>query len=151
MVTSHNNMTAYGYDDVFDEPEMARYAPTMRIWLYNSGFFYMRPTTPSIELPDRVAEPNSWDQAVFNEELFYPSHPGYDGLHASKRTMDYYLFMNSKVLFKTVRNDANLRKFKPVIIHVNYHPDKLPRMQAIIEFYVNGKQDALKPFPDGSV
>jgi hypothetical protein len=29
-------------------------------------------------------EPNSWDQALFNEELFYPSHPGYDGLHAAK-------------------------------------------------------------------
>ncbi|MCI92390.1 UDP-D-xylose:L-fucose alpha-13-D-xylosyltransferase, partial [Trifolium medium] len=23
-------------------------------------------------------------------------------------------------------------------------------MKAIVEYYVNGKQDALKPFPDGS-
>lgn len=157
MTDGHDNMTAYGYNDVFDEPSMgwARYAHTMRIWVYNSGFFYLRPTIPSIELLDRVAgrlsrEPNSWDQAVFNEELFYPSHPGYDGLHASRRTMDFYLFMNSKVLFKTVRKDAKLSKLKPVIIHVNYHPDKFQRMKAIVEYYVNGKQDALKPFPDGS-
>ena len=157
MTDGHNNMTAYGFNDVFDEPGMgwARYAHTMRIWVYNSGFFYMRPTIPAIELLDRVAErltqePNSWDQAVFNEELFYPSHPGYDGLHASKRTMDFYSFMNSKVLFKTVRKDASLSKLKPVIVHVNYHPDKLPRMKAVVEFYVNGKQDALKAFPDGS-
>lgn len=157
MTDGHDNMTAYGYNDVFDEPAMgwARFAHTMRIWVYNSGFFYIRPTIPSIELLDRVAgrlsrEPNSWDQAVFNEELFYPSHPGYDGLHAARRTMDFYLFMNSKVLFKGVRKDANLSKLKPVIIHVNYHPDKLPRMKAIVEFYVNGKQDALAPFPDGS-
>lgn len=156
MSDGHNNMTAYGYNDVFDEPAMgwARYAHTMRIWVYNSGFFYIRPTIPSIELLDRVAtrlsNENAWDQAVFNEELFYPSHPGYDGLHASRRTMDIYLFMNSKVLFKTVRNDANLSKLKPVIIHVNYHPDKLPRMKAVVEYYVNGNQDALKPFPDGS-
>ncbi|XP_059454709.1 arabinosyltransferase RRA3-like [Corylus avellana] len=156
MTDGHNNMTAYGYNDVFDEPAMgwARYAHTMRIWVYNSGFFYIRPTLPSIELLDRVAgrlsRENSWDQAVFNEELFYPSHPGYDGLHAAKRTMDYYLFMNSKVLFKTVRKDAKLKKLKPVIVHVNYHPDKLPRMKAVVEFYVNGKQDALEPFPDGS-
>ncbi|KAE8100538.1 hypothetical protein FH972_018428 [Carpinus fangiana] len=157
MTDGHNNMTAYGYNDVFDEPAMgwARYAHTMRIWVYNSGFFYIRPTLPSIELLDRVAgrlsrEPKSWDQAVFNEELFYPSHPGYDGLHAAKRTMDYYLFMNSKVLFKTVRKDAKLKKLKPVIVHVNYHPDKLPRMKAVVEFYVNGKQDALERFPDGS-
>ncbi|XP_031124241.1 arabinosyltransferase RRA3-like [Ipomoea triloba] len=157
MSDGHNNMTAYGYNDVFDEPAMgwARYAHTMRIWVYNSGFFYIRPTIPSIELLDRVADrlakqPNSWDQAVFNEELYYPSHPGYIGLHASRRTMDIYLFMNSKVLFKTVRKDANLKKLKPVIVHVNYHPDKLPRMQAVVEFYVDGKQNALDSFPVGS-
>ncbi|XAR72833.1 Fucosylgalactoside 3-alpha-galactosyltransferase [Bertholletia excelsa] len=157
MSDGHDNMTAYGYDNVFDEPSMgwARYAHTIRIWVYNSGFFYIRPTIPSIELLDRVAgrlsrEPKSWDQAVFNEVLFFPSSPGYDGLHASKRTMDFYLFMNSKVLFKTVRKDAKLSKLKPVIVHVNYHPDKLPRMKAVVEYYVNGKEDALKPFPDGS-
>ncbi|KDP46226.1 hypothetical protein JCGZ_10066 [Jatropha curcas] len=156
MTDGHNNATAYGYDDVFDEPAMgwARYAHTMRIWVFNSGFFYIRPTIPSIELLDRVANrlshEKAWDQAVFNEELFFPSRPGYDGLHASRRTMDFYLFMNSKVLFKIIRKDANLSKLKPVIIHVNYHPDKLPRMKAIVEFYVNGHQDALKPFPDGS-
>ncbi|KAH6778805.1 Nucleotide-diphospho-sugar transferase family protein [Perilla frutescens var. hirtella] len=157
MSDGHNNMTAYGFNDVFDEPAMgwARYAHTMRIWVYNSGFFYIRPTIPAIELLDRVAgrlarEANSWDQAVFNEELFFPSHPGYFGLHASKRTMDFYLFMNSKVLFKTVRKDDTLKKIKPVIVHVNYHPDKYPRMLAVVDFYLNGKQDALEPFPDGS-
>ncbi|KAF7007790.1 hypothetical protein CFC21_022691 [Triticum aestivum] len=157
MSDGHDNMTAYGFNDVFDEPSMgwARYAHTMRIWVFNSGFFFIRPTIPSIELLDRVAgrlsrEPKSWDQAVFNEELFFPSHPGYVGLHASKRTMDIYLFMNSKVLFKTVRKSAQLRKLKPVIVHLNYHPDKEARMKAVIEFYVHGKQNALDHFPDGS-
>ncbi|CAH8381154.1 unnamed protein product [Eruca vesicaria subsp. sativa] len=157
MSDGHSNMTAYGFNDVFDEPAMgwARYAHTMRIWVFNSGFFYLRPTVPSIELLDRVADRLSkaqlWDQAVFNEELFYPSHPEYIGLHASKRVMDMYEFMNSKVLFKTVRKDQELKKkVKPVIVHVNYHPDKLNRMQAVVEFYVNGKQDALDSFPDGS-
>ncbi|XP_038905517.1 arabinosyltransferase RRA2-like [Benincasa hispida] len=156
MSDGHNNMTAYGYNDVFDEPAMgwARYAHTMRIWVYNSGFFFIRPTLPSLELLDRVAtrlsQEQAWDQDVFNEELFYPSRPGRDGLHASKRTMDMYLFMNSKVLFKTVRKDPKLRQLKPVIVHINYHPDKYPRMKAVVEFYVNGKQNALDPFPDGS-
>ncbi|KAL0797997.1 hypothetical protein Bca101_053171 [Brassica carinata] len=157
MSDGHSNMTAYGFNDVFDEPAMgwARYAHTMRIWVFNSGFFYLRPTVPSIELLDRVADRLSkaklWDQAVFNEELFYPSHPEYIGLHASKRVMDMYEFMNSKVLFKTVRKDEELkRKVKPVIVHVNYHPDKLNRMRAVVEFYVNGKKDALDSFPDGS-
>ncbi|PRQ27002.1 putative nucleotide-diphospho-sugar transferase [Rosa chinensis] len=139
MTDGHNNMTAYGYNDVFDEPSMgwARYAHTMRIWLLD-------------RVAGRLSREKAWDQAVFNEELYFPSHPGYDGLHAAKRTMDFYMFMNSKVLFKTVRKDANLKKLKPVILHVNYHPDKLPRMKAIVEFYINGKQDALEPFPDGS-
>ncbi|KAL0663701.1 hypothetical protein Bca4012_100538 [Brassica carinata] len=152
----HDNSTAYGFNNGFDEPSMgwARYAHTMRIWVFNSGFFYLRPTLPSIELLDRVADTlskaDAWDQAVFNEQLFYPSHPGYTGLHASKRVMDMYEFMNSKVLFKTVRKDHELKKLKPVIVHLNYHPDKLSRMQAVVEFYVNGKQDALDSFPDGS-
>ncbi|CAN6482208.1 unnamed protein product [Victoria cruziana] len=157
MTDGHDNSTAYGYNDVYDEPAMgwARYAHTMRIWVYNSGFFYIRPTIPSIELLDRVAQrlatkKGLWDQAVFNEELFFPSHPEYDGLHASRRTMDFYKFMNSKVLFKSVRKDPNLAKLKPVIVHINYHPDKLPRMKAVVEFYVDGKQDALQNFPDGS-
>ncbi|XP_020101003.1 arabinosyltransferase RRA2-like [Ananas comosus] len=157
MSDGHDNMTAYGYNDVFDEPSMgwSRYAHTMRIWVYNSGFFYIRPTIPSIELLDRVAyrlshEPKSWDQAVFNEELAFPSRPGRDGLYAARRTMDIYLFMNSKVLFKTVRKDPKLRTLKPVIVHLNYHPDKLERMKAVVEFYVNGKKNALENFPDGS-
>ncbi|CAN7058927.1 unnamed protein product [Brassica oleracea var. botrytis] len=157
MSDGHSNMTAYGFNDVFDEPAMgwARYAHTMRIWVFNSGFFYLRPTVPSVELLDRVAERLSkaklWDQAVFNEELFYPSRPEYVGLHASKRVMDMYEFMNSKVLFKTVRkNEEMKKKVRPVIVHVNYHPDKLNRMRAVVEFYVNGKQDALDSFPDGS-
>ncbi|XP_051146710.1 arabinosyltransferase RRA2-like [Andrographis paniculata] len=156
MSDGHDNETAYGYNHVLDEPEMgwARFAHTMRIWVYNSGFFHIRPTIPAIELLDRVSRrlsrENAWDQAVFNEELVFPSHPGYEGLHASRRTMDYYMFMNSKVLFKTIRKDAVLKKMKPVIVHVNYHPDKLDRMKAVVDYYVKGKRDALDSFPDGS-
>lgn len=156
MSDGHDNLTAYGYDNVFDEPLMgwSRYAHTMRIWVFNSGFFYIRPTVPSVELLDRVADrlarENVWDQAAFNEELFFPSSPGYDGLHASRRAMDIYLFMNSKVLFKTVRRDERLRKIMPVVVHVNYHPDKVHRMRAVVDFYVHGKLNALEPFPVGS-
>ncbi|CAN4095415.1 unnamed protein product [Withania somnifera] len=157
MSDGHNNLTAYGYNDVSDEPDMGwgRYAHTMRIWAHNSGFLYIRPTIPAIELLDRIAErltrdPNSWDQAVFNEELSFPSYPRYVGLCASRRIMDFYMFMNSKVLFKIVRKDSSLKMLKPVVVHINYHPDKLYRMKAVVDFYVNGKQDALDAFPVGS-
>ncbi|KAI3841038.1 hypothetical protein MKX03_018269 [Papaver bracteatum] len=117
-------------------------------------FFHISPTIPTIELlnrvADRLAKEDAWDRDVIIEELFHPSHPEYEGLHASKkRVMDYYNFMNSKILFKTVRKDDKLRKLKPVIVHVNYHPDKLPRMKAIIDFYVHGNQDALQAFTYG--
>ncbi|GAA0153696.1 transferase [Lithospermum erythrorhizon] len=158
MSDGHDNKTVYGYNEIFYEPVMgySRYAYTRRIWVYNSGFFYIRPTIASIELLDRVVDrvdrgKHAWDQAVFNEELFHPSHPGYIGLHVSKRTMDFLMFMNSKVLFKTVRHDPELKKLKPVIVHMNYHHyDRLQRVKAVVEYYVNGKQDALDPFPLGS-
>lgn len=156
MTDGFDNQTAYGYDDVMDDPSMgwSRYAHTMRIWVFNSGLFYIRPTIPSIELLDRVtaklAREKAWDQAVFNEELFFPSHPGYEGLHASRRVLDYLLFLNSKVLFKTLRKDPKFGEYKPVTIHVNYHPDKYERMIAIVDYYVKGNMDALKRFPDGS-
>ncbi len=156
MTDGYDNATAYGYDDVSDDQSMgwARYAHTMRIWVFNSGLFYIRPTVPSIELLDRVTDrlskEKAWDQAVFNEELFYPSHPGYEGLHASRRVLDYLLFLNSKMVFKILRKQGNFAQYKPVTIHVNYHPDKYDRMVALIDYFVNGKTDALDRFPDGS-
>ncbi|KAI3895658.1 hypothetical protein MKW98_025449, partial [Papaver atlanticum] len=121
--------------------------------VFNSFFFHIRPTIPVIELLDRVADrlakENAWDRYVISEEIFNPSHPGYKGL-LDKRVMDYYNFMNNKILFKTVMEDDKLRKLKPVIVHVNYHPDKLPRIKAVIDFYVNNNQDVLQAFTDGS-
>jgi arabinosyltransferase len=55
-----------------------------------------------------------------------------------------------QVLFKRVRHDRNYDKHVPVMIHVNYHPDKHPRMLAIVERYVKGNMNALDRFPDGS-
>ncbi|KAI3895654.1 hypothetical protein MKW98_025445 [Papaver atlanticum] len=114
------------FDHIYRDSD-ARYAHTMRVWVFNFVFFFhKRPTIPAIELLDRVADrlakENSWDQY---------------SLHASKRVMDYYNFMNSKILFKTVRKDDKLRKLKP-----------LPRMKVV--FYVNSNQDALQAFTDGS-
>lgn len=65
--------------------------------------------------------------------------------------MDIHKFMNSKVLFKYVRHSASqMKTTKPAMIHVNYHPNKFERMQAIVKYFVNGEDDALDEFPDGS-
>lgn len=62
-----------GYNDVKDDESMgwARYAHSMRVFVINSGLFYIRPTLASIELLDRITHrlntENGWDQAIFNE------------------------------------------------------------------------------------
>ena len=49
----------------------ARYAHSMRVFVINSGLFYIRPTLASLELLDRITyrlnTENGWDQAIFNE------------------------------------------------------------------------------------
>ena len=49
----------------------ARYAHSMRVFVFNSGLFYIRPTPAALELLDRlvarVESENGWDQAIFNE------------------------------------------------------------------------------------
>mmetsp|Transcript_4625 Transcript_4625/g.11208 ORF Transcript_4625/g.11208 Transcript_4625/m.11208 type:complete len:260 (-) Transcript_4625:342-1121(-) len=68
-----------------------------------------------------------------------------------RRTLDYLLFMNSKVLFRTVRKDDSMKSHVPVSVHVNYHNDKHQRMKAVIRRYVKKELSALDEFPDGSV
>lgn len=62
-----------GYNDVLDDAKMgwARYAHSMRVFVFNSGLFYIQPTPASLDLLDRIAyrldHENGWDQAIFNE------------------------------------------------------------------------------------
>ena len=62
-----------GYNDVLDDAKMgwARYAHSMRVFVFNSGLFYIQPTLASLDLLDRIAyrldHENGWDQAIFNE------------------------------------------------------------------------------------
>jgi hypothetical protein len=67
------------------------------------------------------------------------------------RVMGIYEFMNSKTLFKDVRKrPKGARPDMPVVVHSNYHPDKLARVQAIFRYYLDKDDKALDAFPDGS-
>lgn len=35
-------------------------------------------------------------------------------------------------------------------VHVNYHPEKAERLEAVFRYYVEGDKKALESFPDGS-
>jgi arabinosyltransferase len=133
----------------------ARYAHSMRIFVFNSGLFYLRPTPAALDLlamvVHRVETENGWDQALFNECIFFPSSPRGKDPSVTRRVLDINQFMNSKFLFKVLRHDAGrYAATKPVMVHVNYHPDKFERMKAVVKRYVDGEKAALDPFPDGS-
>lgn len=100
---------------------------------------------------DRIKAEHGWDQALFNEVIFFPSRPGYASPCPTRRIMDRFLFMNSKTLFVYLRKDAAAyQRVQPVMVHVNYHADKWPRFQAIGRRYVEGILDALDGFTDAS-
>ena len=62
-----------GYNDVLDDAKMgwARFAHSMRVFVLNSGLFYIRPTLAASDLLQRIAyrleTEDGWDQAIFNE------------------------------------------------------------------------------------
>lgn len=51
----------------------ARYAHSMRVFCFNSGLFYIRPTPAALDLLKRVMQrletEKGWDQQLFNEVL----------------------------------------------------------------------------------
>ena len=93
---------------------------------------------------------SAWDQTIWNREIFLLSHGNFKSPQVSVRVMEYDLFMNSKVLFKSVRYIPRQEQRLPVMVHMNYHPNKQERMRAAVQYYFEGVDDALDRFPGGS-
>ena len=160
MSDGYDAQTAYGYNDVFDDPKMgwSRYAHTMRIFVFNSGLFFVKASPGGLRAMVGTAEwletKGGWDQAVFNEVIQFPSsvHRGISP-NVSRRVMDIHKFANSKTFFCFMRKSTSFKKrgrpVKPVLVHVNYHPDKFERLKAIKAFYLDGENGALDRFPCG--
>jgi len=76
-----NVLTSANIISIQDDESMgwARYAHSMRIFVFNSGLFYLRPSQATMDLLDklihRVETENGWDQALFNECIFFPNSP----------------------------------------------------------------------------
>ncbi|MEW5310225.1 MAG: hypothetical protein WDW38_002042 [Sanguina aurantia] len=157
MSDGFDERTAYGSIEGFDDPSMGwgRYAQYYKHFNMNSGFFYLRANERTLDLltrlDDRLTKTKYWDQTAYNEEIFFLSHGAYKSPQVSVRIMELHRFMNSKFLFKDVRQRApGARPEMPVIVHVNYHPDKHERMRGVIKFYLEGNEAALAAFPGGS-
>ena len=85
-------------------------------------------------------EPNLWDQAGYNLELWFPSRDAHLTSGASIRVMDPLCFVNSKVMTRVIRHSPALRKEKhvPVAMHANYHTDKANKMKNAAAYYAPG-------------
>lgn len=148
--------TAYGAVVSHDDPTMgwARYAQGIHHYNLNSGLFWIAANNQTLDLMQRLSarlsEEKYWDQTAFNEEIFFLSHGPYKSTQVSVRVMDIDLFMNSKHLFKIVRWLPLADQPDPVLVHMNYHPDKHQRMEAVVHRYVDGDTRALNSFPGGS-
>jgi arabinosyltransferase len=55
-----------------------------------------------------------------------------------------------QVFFKQWRHKPKSKRSNPVMVHINYHPNKVERMHGIIEYFKTGKEQAIMQFPGGS-
>ena len=156
MTDGYDDGTAYGSIFGIDDPSMgwSRYAQGFSHMALNSGLFYIQANERTIVLMERIAsilrKEAAWDQTVWNTQIFLLSHGEYKSPQVSIRVMEFNRFMNSKVLFKYVRHLPRSKQPEPVLVHVNYHPNKQERMRALILYYFEHDENALKSFPDGS-
>lgn len=148
--------SAYGESYGVEDPSMgwSRWAAATKRVSYNSGLFFLRANARTLEflqaIDDRLARENTWDQTAFNEAASMPSHGDVRAPRIVTRVMDLHVFMNSKVLFKRARHMPSASQPVPAMLHINYHPDKVPRMAAAMRYYWEADERALDPFPGGS-
>jgi len=74
-------------------------------------------------------------------------------LRCTVRVMDYLQFANSKTFFRSERHHffpGHTATMQPLMVHMNYHPDKHDRMLCIMARYFQGQLDACDKLPGGS-
>lgn len=130
---------------------------TLRYETRNSGLFYVAATVEGLRtvqlLARRMATEAVWDQSAWNQETFRAAFPGVAAVGgASVRAMNYLCVLNTKVLFKYMQHDPVLgdpAAHTPACAHMNYHPEKEPRMAATIAFYKDRDRTALAAWNGG--
>ena len=159
-----DDVTAYGYDHVVDDPEMdwSRFCHGGRVLTSDPGFALLMPTEEAAKLAGlvfgRIAYQTSlsneadFEHLAFNEALFLPSHGAYVSPGVTRRTLNYMCFANSKHVFRFLRKD---RRFKdraehaPVAVRLSYHPNEPARLGDVYAYYLKGKSGALNGWGDG--
>jgi hypothetical protein len=146
--------SAFGFLETVDDASLGRAfdsgrrrAKTFRVAALNSGMWLVMATRASARLMTTMAhrmatEPQLWDQAGYNLELWFASRDDVRVSGATVRVLNPLCFVNSKVMFRFIRHAPELRKDKhvPIAMHSNYHTDKAFKMKRVAEYYT--KPDA---------
>ena len=149
MTDGFDACSAYGCITAEASTWKRPHSDVFRIAHMNVGWIYLRPTSSTIRLLEqvglRVKQLNVWDQAEFNNELWKPSAPiqpgsveymlGMDSRRSSAcriRIIPRDVAVNSKFWFSSPSSPRALYR-SAVVVHVNYHQDKLNRMKAVIK------------------
>ncbi|KAL1519284.1 hypothetical protein AB1Y20_022813 [Prymnesium parvum] len=134
--------TAYGWTEQVDDEALGwgRYSYSHRSTAWNSGLWFVQATRAGVRLmtllAHRMATETTWDQTAYNEEVGLPARVGHSGAGITRRAANYLCFINSKTLYRKVLRDEGLRRaHRPVVLHVNYHQPKPPKMRAAFQLY----------------
>lgn len=152
--------TSYGMIESVHDPSMGWGAGGLYIKLFttNVGCMWVKANSRSYTLMSQVTEHlqkrAGWDQQIFNEYLLRPSHGDFLGSSCSLRVLDFMKFTNSKIFFKSRREQfipgSGATAAEPLMVHFNYHPDKHRRMLCIVDRYYKGNISACDHLPAGS-
>lgn len=149
--------SVYGFVHSVDVPSDG-HGPlrSLRYETRNSGLMYIAATHEGLRtveiLSQRLGSESVWDQSAWNQETFRAAFGSHEAAGASVRAMNYLCVLNTKVLFKYLPMSSDFSdpaRHLPTMAHMNYHPEKEPRMQATIAFYRDGNRAALQAWNGG--
>lgn len=55
-----------------------------------------------------------------------------------------------QVFFKQWRHQDEGARVRPVMVHINYHPNKEERMRSIVQYFAHGDGKQMMAWPGGS-
>ena len=159
MSDGWDDESVYGFVMMTELPADGGHGPlrSLRYETRNSGLMYVAATVEGLRtvriLATRMSKEAVWDQSAWNQETFRVAHRGFAPVGgASVRAMNYLCVLNTKVLFKYLPHDATLGDpdvHLPGLAHMNYHPEKEPRMAATLAFYQRHDRKALAAWNGG--
>ncbi|GAX75229.1 hypothetical protein CEUSTIGMA_g2674.t1 [Chlamydomonas eustigma] len=152
---------SYGVIDSVHDPSMGWGAGGlfMKLFTTNVGCVWVKSNQRTFTLMSQVSDHlqrlAGWDQQVFNQYLLRPSYGNaFKHSGCSLRVMDYMLWTNSKIFFKSQRSafipGSTATATEPLMVHFNYHPDKHVRMLCIMDRFFKGNVSACDHLPPGS-